>query len=433
MTLSSTTISDQYSGDGSTTEFAISFVFWDDADIEAILTDANGTETTWVLGTQYTLSGGSGSTGTLTVDTDPTDYTPASGETLTIQSNLLNKQLTRLPAGGSFPSTSVEQQLDKVVRLIQQLSGEIGRMMKVPTVESSIGNLPSATNRASKFLAFDTNGDPEALALSLNDNAVSAFIATLLDDADAETARTTLGATGLGANTYTGVQRWKKGSDVASANALTLGTDGNAFDITGTTAITSIGTLGGNAWVLLQFDGILTFTHHATDLILPGGANITTAAGDIAIMHEYATGDWRCASYTKADGTAVVAGSSDTVVMSFGALTVAQNSTRYFGGDYSDAGATEADKLFRYPVTGTVSDLYVWARSVASGQTAAVTMRKDAGDTALTATVTGTDNEAADTSNSFAVTVGDQGSIKCVKSATAGNTAVGVVFKITPS
>lgn len=103
-----------------------------------------------------------------------------------------------------------------------------------------------------------------------------------------------------------------KGADVASANALTLGTDGNYFDITGTTAITSIGTLGVGTVVKLHFDGILTFTHHATDLILPGGANITTAAGDEAELVEYASGDWRCTSYVKASGLAVVA-SSPTV------------------------------------------------------------------------------------------------------------------------
>lgn len=40
----------------------------------------------------------------------------------------------------------------------------------------------------------------------LNSSAVSAFILTLLDDADAATARTTLGAASLGANTFTGAQ-----------------------------------------------------------------------------------------------------------------------------------------------------------------------------------------------------------------------------------
>lgn len=110
----------------------------------------------------------------------------------------------------------------------------------------------------------------------------------------------------LGANTFTGTQKWAKGADVASANALTLGADGNYFDITGTTSITSIGTVGIGTWVRLHFDGALTLTHHATDLILPSGANITTAAGDEAEFVEYATGDWRCVSYTKATGKAPV-------------------------------------------------------------------------------------------------------------------------------
>lgn len=91
-------------------------------------------------------------------------------------------------------------------------------------------------------------------------------------------------------------QRVKIGADVASATALTLGA-GNAFDITGVTTITSIATKSVGCTVILQFDGILTLTHHATDLILPGGANITTAAGDIMVAYEYAAGKWRCVSY----------------------------------------------------------------------------------------------------------------------------------------
>jgi hypothetical protein len=98
-----------------------------------------------------------------------------------------------------------------------------------------------------------------------------------------------------------------KGADVASAAALTLGSDGNYFDITGTDAITSIATIGAGMVVTLHFDAIVTFTHDATHLILPGGANITTAAGDEATLIEYAAGDWRCVAYTKADGTAVIA------------------------------------------------------------------------------------------------------------------------------
>ena len=54
--------------------------------------------------------------------------------------------------------------------------------------------------------------------------------------------------------------------------------------------------------IKLHFDGALTLTHHATDLVLPGGANITTAAGDEAEFVEYDTGKWRRTNYVRAAG-----------------------------------------------------------------------------------------------------------------------------------
>lgn len=96
--------------------------------------------------------------------------------------------------------------------------------------------------------------------------------------------------------------RLSKGADVASANALTLGDDGNYFNVTGTTAITSIAAKGIGTVVKLRFAGALTLTHHATDLVLPGAADITTAAGDEAEFVEYAAGDWCCTNYSRAAG-----------------------------------------------------------------------------------------------------------------------------------
>jgi len=101
--------------------------------------------------------------------------------------------------------------------------------------------------------------------------------------------------------------RWSKGADISSATALTLGADGNYFDVTGTTTITSIVTLAVGTVVKVHFDAILTLTHHATNLILPGGANITTAAGDEAEFVEYASGDWRCINYQVAASSPGVA------------------------------------------------------------------------------------------------------------------------------
>jgi hypothetical protein len=97
----------------------------------------------------------------------------------------------------------------------------------------------------------------------------------------------------------------RKGADVASATTLPLINDGNYFDVTGSVDIETMASLGVGTWIGLHFDGILDLIHSA-DLVLPSGANIETAAGDEAIFVEYATGDWRCVSYTKASGEALV-------------------------------------------------------------------------------------------------------------------------------
>ena len=97
----------------------------------------------------------------------------------------------------------------------------------------------------------------------------------------------------LAGGLMTGMLRGAKGADVASGSTLTLGTDGNYFDVTGTTTITGIATVGVGTTVCLQFDGAVTLTHHATDLILPGAVNLTTSIGTHVWLNEYATAKWR--------------------------------------------------------------------------------------------------------------------------------------------
>ena len=102
-------------------------------------------------------------------------------------------------------------------------------------------------------------------------------------------------------------REWQKGADISSATATAIGADGNFFDITGTTTITSFSGMAAGMIFWLQFDGAVVLTHHSTNIKLPGGANITTAAGDIAVFHAEGATTSRCISYTKASGEAVVA------------------------------------------------------------------------------------------------------------------------------
>jgi len=101
-----------------------------------------------------------------------------------------------------------------------------------------------------------------------------------------------------------------KGANVASASTTTIWvTDGNFVHITGTTTITSFGT-AAQAGIerTIVFDGALTLTHNATSLILPTGANITTAAGDTAIVRAETTANARVIAYLRKDGSALAGG-----------------------------------------------------------------------------------------------------------------------------
>ena len=117
--------------------------------------------------------------------------------------------------------------------------------------------------------------------------------------------------TSLGAGSATGQslawqQLFSQGteSDLASAGTTDIGAQNTNFlRITGTTSITSFGT-NYNGPRFLRFAGALTLTNSGT-LILPTGANITTAAGDVAIAIPI-SGGWYVAAYQRASGAALI-------------------------------------------------------------------------------------------------------------------------------
>jgi hypothetical protein len=88
---------------------------------------------------------------------------------------------------------------------------------------------------------------------------------------------------------------------IASAATTTIGgvpaTWSSNMTITGTTTITAFDTVADGIIRNVTFAGALTLTHNATSLILPTGANITTVAGDCAVLKSLGGGNWRCLSY----------------------------------------------------------------------------------------------------------------------------------------
>src|SRR5262245_45564453 len=108
---------------------------------------------------------------------------------------------------------------------------------------------------------------------------------------------------------------------VASAATTDIGAiNGSMIEITGTTTITSLGT-STHKLRIVRFSGVLTLTHNATTLILPGGANITTAAGATATFVSDSSGNWRCWSYMGASVGPAVGGTFTPVLNSGGSAT----------------------------------------------------------------------------------------------------------------
>lgn len=135
-----------------------------------------------------------------------------------------------------------------------------------------------------------------------------------------------------------------KGADIASASTVDLSAaTGDYVDITGTTSITGLGTVSAGMRFILQFDDALTLTHSA-NLVLPGAANITTAAGDHAVFESLGGGAWRCISFMRAAGpvNAAAAGVNTDITSLASPAVGAATATTQSAGDNSTKVATTA-------------------------------------------------------------------------------------------
>lgn len=108
------------------------------------------------------------------------------------------------------------------------------------------------------------------------------------------------------ANVFTQRQHWAKGTTIASAASIALPSNGNFFDVSGTTTVTAISTVTqAGTRILLRATGAFTLQHNATSMILPRATNITFAVGDVVELISLGSGNYLLMSISKADGTAL--------------------------------------------------------------------------------------------------------------------------------
>ena len=205
MTVSSTTTKVSYSGNASTAVFAYTFKVFNASELVVITrVNATGAETKQEQNTAYIVDGVDNANGgnvTFKYNTgnpsDPnysvTDYRPQTGETVVIKRVLPLTQTTDYTPNDPFPAEVHEESLDRLTFMSQQQQEEIDRSFKFAETDAGTASIPSASVRASKYLGFDTDGNVVAVEGTTSDITVSTYGASLVDDADASAARTTLG------------------------------------------------------------------------------------------------------------------------------------------------------------------------------------------------------------------------------------------------
>jgi microcystin-dependent protein len=93
-----------------------------------------------------------------------------------------------------------------------------------------------------------------------------------------------------------------KGADIASTTTTDLGAvEGKFHDITGTTSISSFGTVRAGIEKWVKFEGSLTLVYNATSLITLTGANRRVKSGDVGCYISEGSGNWRELVFTEAN------------------------------------------------------------------------------------------------------------------------------------
>lgn len=128
--------------------FTVSFEFFDEEDLNVYV---DGTKKT--LTTDYTVTGGDGSTGSITMSVTGA----TGGSTVVITRSIVLERTTDFPVSGAFNIASLNTELDRFIAINADLNDQISRSIRLEDYDVAGGlSLPSLEARKGKTLAFDT-------------------------------------------------------------------------------------------------------------------------------------------------------------------------------------------------------------------------------------------------------------------------------------
>lgn len=235
MTVSGTTNRNQYTGNGSTTVFARTFLVTD-LDHLKVYTTTDGVTSEVTSG--ITKDGEGAATGNVTFDT-----APASGVTVTLIREVPLTQETDYVAQGAVSAETIESDLDLSAMRLQDLQEELDRSLKV-SLSSSLENLELPTPSGGAVIGWNATADGLANLAALDgevpvsagtDNAVMRYdngsaglqdSGVVIDDSDNVTGVANLTMTGtlsVGGTTFTAAGLALMDDASATAQIATLG------------------------------------------------------------------------------------------------------------------------------------------------------------------------------------------------------------------
>ncbi len=271
------------------TSFAVPFEFFDNSDLNVYI---DGTLKT--ITTHYTVSGGDGSTGTVSMSVTG----GTGGSTVVITRDIELERTTDFPVSGAFNIVALNTELDRLVAIAADLEDQSNRALQLTDFDAAVSLvLPDVDTRKGKTLAFNASTGAVEAGPSITDvqtvSAASADIALLADIQDGTTATnaiTTVASNNSNVSTVAGISANVTTVAGNNANVTTVATDLSGSDTIGTVAgsISNVNTVGGSisnvntvATDLSGSNNIGTVVTNIANINTVGGisSNVTTVAG----------------------------------------------------------------------------------------------------------------------------------------------------------
>lgn len=237
--------------------FTVGFEFFDDDDLTLYV---DGTAKT--ITTHYTVSGGNGSTGTITMTSGNEVTGISGGSTVVITRDIDLDRVTDFPSSGPFAVATLNTELDRFTAIAADQKDEADRALRLQDFDAAVTmTLPLKAARLGTTLGFNaTTGAPEAGPTIADVQALSAItadIGALADIEDGTTATDAIsGLAAIKANVTTV-------AGITSNVTTVAGIHANVTSVAGNT--TNINTVAGNNSNISTVAGV--------------SGNVTTVAG----------------------------------------------------------------------------------------------------------------------------------------------------------